>query len=809
MKIRSKLQIIAIVPLLVFLAAMGIAYWIHTAEEGYYVRGQQITRVSRLTQNLINLTYEYGITRGESASGQWQNQISAADRAVSDVAALLRSGDDSRIRALTRCFANARGLFAELMEYDRGYESKGNNQLLEQVRHNLVNRIILELQTALPPADDIHAELVVSIKRFGRLGTYLNVGIFLLLSLSLLALSLRITNSIHRSLISVQDGIRMVAGGNLEYRVNSETADELGNLARGFDGMTERLKTIIVSRDELQNEIADRNKTEVALRESEQRLAKAQRIAHIGHWELDIIHNVLIWSDEIYRIFEIDPERFGASYEAFLSAIHPDDRLRVDAAYKNSLRNRQPYEIDHRLLFPDGRIKFVREQCETSYDQEGVALRSLGTIQDITDLKRVEEEFRLLNQRNEMILNSAGEGIYGTDLNGNIMFINTAAKEMLGFRGEEVIGKNSHRTFHHTRVDGKPYPVEECPLYKSLNEGETYRGQDEVFFSRDGRMFFVEHVNTPLIENGEVVGAVVVFSDISERKLAEGEIRKLNEILENRVRERTADLEKKSDEIQNNQMALMNIVEDLNDKTVELEQANAKLQELDRLKSMFIASMSHELRTPLNSIIGFASIMINEWAGPLTAEQKENLSAVLRAGKHLLSLINDVIDVSKIEAGKIESIAEEFDISGVLQEAVDTLRKDIEKKGLAIEVETIRRSIRADRRRLLQCLLNLLSNAVKFTDRGSIHVSAAISHDSRFLELNVTDTGIGIQQNDLEKLFLPFERIVSPMRPVVPGTGLGLYLTRKITREVLKGDILVQSVYGQGSRFTMIMPMVG
>ena len=146
-------------------------------------------------------------------------------------------------------------------------------------------------------------------------------------------------------------------------------------------------------------------------------------------------------------------------------------------------------------------------------------------------------------------------------------------------------------------------------------------------------MFPVEHVNTPLIDHGLVVGAVVVFRDITERKQTEEEIRRLNEGLEKRVAERTADLQRTSEELKDSQMALMNIVEDLNEKTAELESANAKLQELDRLKSMFIASMSHELRTPLNSIIGFSSIMLNEWTGPLTAEQKENLACGAPVGQ--------------------------------------------------------------------------------------------------------------------------------------------------------------------------------
>ena len=165
--------------------------------------------------------------------------------------------------------------------------------------------------------------------------------------------------------------------------------------------------------------------------------------------------------------------------------------------------------------------------------------------------------------------------------------------------------------------------------------------------------------------------------------------------------------------------------------------------------------------------------------------------------------------MSKIEAGKIESIAEDFDVSEVVIEAVETLKKDIEKKGLALKVRTPRGVLHADRRRLLQCLLNLLSNAMKYTMEGSIGVSAEISTDGSMMLMTVEDTGIGIREDDLGRLFLPFVRLNPPPGSIVPGTGLGLYLTRKLVQDIMKGDILVSSTYGAGSRFTLRVPVAG
>ena len=425
-------------------------------------------------------------------------------------------------------------------------------------------------------------------------------------------------------------------------------------------------------------------------------------------------------------------------------------------------------------------------------------------------------ELRRLTHFQRTILDNVAHGIVSTTPDGIISSFNPAAVRLLGYTAEEVVGKLTPVCWHD------PEEIARRALQLSEELGQTVLPGFDVFSARlrlnlpeENEWTFIRKDGTrvPVLlsisalrdESGQVTGLVALTYDITERKRAEEEIRILNQELEQRVAERTAELETKSVELQDSQRALMHIVEDLNQKTAELEQANAKLKEVDRLKSMFIASMSHELRTPLNSIIGFSSIMLNEWTGPLNVEQKENMTAVLRSGKHLLSLINDVIDVSKIEAGKIDSIVQDFDVRDVVMEAVETIKKDIEKKGLELITRVPRQVLHADRRRFLQCLLNLLSNAVKFTAKGTIGVYAELS--GSMVSITVEDTGIGIRGQDLEKLFFPFVRLHSAGEIVIPGTGLGLYLTNKLLREILNGDMLVTSIYGVGSRFTMRVPV--
>ena len=199
------------------------------------------------------------------------------------------------------------------------------------------------------------------------------------------------------------------------------------------------------------------------------------------------------------------------------------------------------------------------------------------------------------------------------------------------------------------------------------------------------------------------------------------------------------------------------------ERTTELAAANESLKELDQLKSMFIASMSHELRTPLNSIIGFTGIILQGMTGELNAKQKEQLGRVYRASKHLLELISDVIDISKIEAGKIEPFPEEFELDELIEEITGDMQPELSKKGLKLTV-SVPQGIRmhTDRKRLLQCVLNYLSNALKFTESGQISIAACDLGDN--LEIAVSDTGIGISEQDLPKIFQPFVRLESPLK---------------------------------------------
>ncbi len=288
------------------------------------------------------------------------------------------------------------------------------------------------------------------------------------------------------------------------------------------------------------------------------------------------------------------------------------------------------------------------------------------------------------------------------------------------------------------------------------------------------------------------------FKDITAQKDAEEALKNYRVQLEDTVTEKTRDLLE-------SQEALLNLVEDANEAKKDLEVANEKLRELDRLKSMFIASMSHELRTPLNSIIGFTGIILQGMTGEINPEQRDQLQRVYGSAKHLLALNNDVIDISKIEAGKVKIYTEQFNLGRVIREAVSNLTPEMTDKGLDFEI-SVPQDIQCttDRKRLFQCTLNILSNAVKYTKKGKITVTA---HEvDGMVKIAVKDTGIGMKEEDMPRLFESFSRLDSELKIGTPGTGLGLYLTKKIVTEQLKGSVSVESTYGEGSTFVLRIP---
>ena len=390
----------------------------------------------------------------------------------------------------------------------------------------------------------------------------------------------------------------------------------------------------------------------------------------------------------------------------------------------------------------------------------------------VAGLKEKTDELRGSEERFRALVESTSDWVWEVDINGVYTYASPKIKDLLGYKPEELIGKT---TFDFMPPDEAKRIAAE---FKAIAEvRRPFQRLENTNLHTDGRLVVLETSGVPIFDaNGKFRGYRGIDRNITERKRAEEALQKAHDELEVKVTERTK----------------------------ELAEANIHLQELDRLKSMFIASMSHELRTPLNSIIGFTGIILMGMTGEITEEQRKQLTMVKNNAKHLLALINDVIDVSKIEAGKIELAIEEFDLSALVQEVKDSFAVAVAEKGLKMPVKMPERLvIESDERRTKQILMNFVSNAVKFTDKGQIAVN--VVKNDKMAEVSVRDTGIGIRKEDIDKLFKAFSRI--PTEGMLKeGTGLGLYLSKKIAG-LLGGEIKAEGEFGKGSVFAFTLPL--
>ncbi|MCG6869327.1 MAG: response regulator [Gammaproteobacteria bacterium] len=428
----------------------------------------------------------------------------------------------------------------------------------------------------------------------------------------------------------------------------------------------------------------------------------------------------------------------------------------------------------------DGRID-VKGRSETAQ-----LLLALRTMQE--NLDAYQNDLRRSEARTRLLLDSSGEGIYGIDTRGRCMFINPAGVAILKYQNaDELLGREMHTLIHHTRADGSHYPIDECPATQSCLTGGSCRLDDEVFWCADGSRIPVEYRSYPIHQGGRLAGAVVLFSDITKRKQAEAELNRAHRAL---------------------QVERELLAERVEERTAELNMTNVDLARSVRTKDEFLAAMSHEFRTPLTTIMGTSEMLSDGLYGPLSESQEQAVSSIEESSQHLLSLINDILDVAKVEAGKIEMTSGEVSVPELCEASLRLVRQPAAAKHLKLsfDLDPAVRTIAGDARRLKQLLVNLLSNAVKFTPEfGRIGMEVRGNAASQVAEFVVWDKGIGITEEDMSRLFKPFVQLDNPMNRNYSGTGLGLVLAYRMA-ELHGGGISVESTPGQGSRFTVTLP---
>lgn len=500
----------------------------------------------------------------------------------------------------------------------------------------------------------------------------------------------------------------------------------------------------------VRREVRQRIKAEEAHRKSEERFEFAMQGANDGLWDWDLLTDEVYFSPRWafmlgYREDDLEPQ-----IDTFRDFVHPDDLGRVTEAISDYIGGRTSrYRIEFRMLHQDGIYIDVLSRAFLVKNEDGKPIRLVGTHVDISERKYAEESLREREAYLRTIIEHMPVDFFSIDSNLYYTMQSPTSKlaigDVIGQRADEIeVAENLRQAW-----------LDEL---RQVLAGETVQHEYDIETLAGDIRTYLSNV-APVYVEGDIIAAIGTSLDISEQKRA----------------------------------------------SMELQDAKERAEDADRLKSAFLATMSHELRTPLNSIIGFTGILLQKLAGPINEEQTKQLGMVQTSARHLLDLINDILDISKIEADQLEVVFEPFSLADLIQEVTDAAIPLSREKGLDLDVhiDSTIEEIHSDRRRIGQIITNLLSNAIKFTEFGSVRVSC--TDDDEHVILSVQDTGIGISADDQVRLFIPFQQVDTGLTRKYEGTGLGLSICRRLT-EKLGGTIGVKSEPDHGSTFTVRLP---
>ena len=526
----------------------------------------------------------------------------------------------------------------------------------------------------------------------------------------------------------------------------------------------------------MSRDITEQKAAEQKLREAMAFLRESQAIAKVGGWKANPTTDRLLWTEEIYRLTEHPLDSPPSGLEEGLRYYAPDSQPAVRAALQHTLETGAPFSLECRMIARSGREFWAELRCigREQDPDEGTYLS--GTFQDITEAKLAADRLAQSEAELQAIVDTEPECVKVLDLDGRLVRMNRAGLAMIEADSlEQLRGK----TMSSLIQEGHRHAFN--ALNNRVLQGETGSLEFEITGLKGARRWLETHAVPLRGTAGKITGLLGVTRDITQRKQIEEELRQYREELEEIVMVRTA----------------------------ELATARDAAEAASRTKSTFLANMSHEIRTPMNAIIGMAHLLRRS---NLNAKQVEQVDKISEASQHLLGIINDILDISKIEAGKMVIEVADFELDQVFRQVCNLVCEKAEAKGLEVVNDIDPRippMLRGDPLRLGQILLNFASNAIKFTERGVITLAVGlISREGRNLRarFEVRDTGIGLHPDQQARLFESFEQADTSTTRKFGGTGLGLAISRRLV-ELMQGRIGVDSSPGQGSCFWVEIPM--
>ncbi|MBJ7411405.1 MAG: PAS domain S-box protein [Phenylobacterium sp.] len=490
-------------------------------------------------------------------------------------------------------------------------------------------------------------------------------------------------------------------------------------------------------------------------------LDRTERLSNTGSWRADVPRERLLWSAQVYRLFGLAPCAFRPTFDQVLDLIHPEDRERVRARVRSALAGEEAYDLDYRVVLADGGERIMRERGEVEFGPDGAPTLMFGSVQDVTGVRAAEEAARRSANTLAAMLTISPEAIVVTDQAARIIAFSVGAEETFGYAASEVLGQ----------------PVEKLlpARHRSAHE------QHVAAFSAGGAKSLRMHDRAPIVgrrRSGEEFPAEVSLAVLDTA---------------------TGD-------------AFTAIVRDLSerrDTELRLIAAREQAEKANLAKSVFLANMSHEIRTPLNGVLGIAGALARTDLAP---KQRHMVNLIEGSGRALERLLSDILDLAKLDAGRVSIREERFDLANAVREIAELFQASAAEKGVELLVEldaASRDRFIGDELRIRQVLSNLVSNAVKFTARGEVRLSvtcAPLPDGRERVRFAVRDTGIGFPPDAAETLFERFEQADGSVTRRYGGTGLGLAISKSLAT-LMGGTISATSAPGRGATFKVELPL--
>ena len=588
-----------------------------------------------------------------------------------------------------------------------------------------------------------------------------------------LVLAAALASMVTAPLRHIARATQAMARGDMSARVPGSPLAELGALVESFNDMAVRLQT---SFDDLLGEVETRKRrereleqSETRLRMSEGRLQLALDAAGFGIWDWDVEQDLLVWDDSMYRLYGVRKDAFSGAFEAWSRCLVPEDLASANADVQAALRGEREFRSDFRVRREDGAIRTIRAMAQTIRGADGRPVRMVGINRDVTDLINAERE-------REQLLHDLGKRVK------ELQLLHATARLL-----------QSDRPLDRALLEELVVLMPPAWQYPECCEAHIIYGDLQVSTPRWRHSAWKQSTS---FATGEGRGLVEVVYLEERPASAEGPF-----LLEERaVLDSFAEMLVAHLELRKHREGLEALVAS---RTNELRAAKEAAESANRAKSAFLANMSHEIRTPMNAILGYAQLLGRD--RDLSGDQRQKIDIIHSSGNHLLILINDILEMSKIEAGRTTLTLEPFDLHALLNEVQLMFSELTGKKGLGLALEldpALPRAVSGDAGKVRQVLINLLSNAVKFTRRGRIAVRAGRRADGpgrNLIAIAVEDTGLGIEPANFARIFDAFDQADSNVR--TGGTGLGLAISRNFAR-LMHGDLVVDSTPGKGSVFT-------